>query len=182
MHGSAASGLTQMAAATVSSAVTAAISVSGIAKRIVRVSASMSAVVRETRSPVPARSTVESGSASTRCMKSSRSSANIFSESTNDVRRGEPGDHRLRDEECRKDRDDLVDVARGRSLAHRLHEPAEQRRAGKACAGRRPRAGGRRAVIPPRWRRASSRACSRSSRRRDRQQIAHESSPSRVTR
>ncbi len=87
MHGSAASGLTQIAAATVSSAVTAAISVSGIAKRIVRVSESMSAVVRETRSPVPARSTVESGSASTRCMKSSRSSANICSESTNDARR-----------------------------------------------------------------------------------------------
>ena len=36
---------------------------------------------------MPARSTVESGSASTRRMKSSRSSANIFSESTNDARR-----------------------------------------------------------------------------------------------
>ncbi len=87
MHGSAASGLTQIAAATVSTAVIAAIVVSGTAKRIVRVSASTSAVVREIRSPVPARSTVESGSASTRRMKSSRSSANIFSESTNDARR-----------------------------------------------------------------------------------------------
>ena len=85
--GSAAIGLTQTAAATVSTVVTAAISVSGTAKRIVRASASTSAVVRETRSPVPARSTVESGSASTRRMKSSRSSANICSESTNEARR-----------------------------------------------------------------------------------------------
>ncbi len=87
MHGSAAIGLTQTAAATTRSAVTQAIDVSGIANRIVRASASTSAVVRETRSPIPARSTVESGSASTRRMKSSRSSANIRSESTNEERR-----------------------------------------------------------------------------------------------
>ena len=85
--GRAASGLTQIAAATVSTVVIAAISVSGTAKRTVRASESTSAVVRETRSPVPARSTVESGSASTRRMKSSRSSAKTFSESTNEARR-----------------------------------------------------------------------------------------------
>ena len=84
---SAAGGLTHTAATTVSTVVTAAISVSGTAKRTVRSIAATSAVVRETRSPVPARSTVESGSASTRCMKSSRSSANICSESTNEARR-----------------------------------------------------------------------------------------------
>ena len=72
---------------TTSSAVTHAIDVSGIANRIVRASASTSAVVRETRSPIPARSTVESGSARTRRMKSSRSSANICSERTNEERR-----------------------------------------------------------------------------------------------
>ncbi len=86
-QGSAAIGLTHTAAATTRSAVTQAIDVSGIANRIVRASASTSAVVRETRSPIPARSTVESGSARTRRMKSSRSSANIRSESTNDERR-----------------------------------------------------------------------------------------------
>ena len=87
MHGSAAIGLTQTAAPTTRSAVTHAIDVSGIANRIVRASASTSAVVRETRSPIPARSTVESGRASTRRMKSSRSSANIRSERTNEARR-----------------------------------------------------------------------------------------------
>ena len=66
---------------------TAEISVSGIAKRTVRASVSTSAVVRETRSPVPARSTTESGSASTWRMKSSRRWANTRSESTNDERR-----------------------------------------------------------------------------------------------
>ncbi len=85
--GSAAIGLTQTAAPTTRSAVTHAIDVSGIANRIVRASASTSAVVRETRSPIPARSTVESGSARTRRMKSSRSSANICSERTNEARR-----------------------------------------------------------------------------------------------
>ena len=87
MHESAASGFTSRAAATVSVAVTDAIRISGTAKRIVRASASTSAVVRETRSPVPARSTVESGSASTRRMKSSRSSPKICSERTKDARR-----------------------------------------------------------------------------------------------
>ena len=87
MHGSAASGLTQIAAPTVRTVVIAAISVSGTANRIVRASASTSAVVLETRSPVPARSTVESGSLSTRRMKSSRSSANIFSDNTKDALR-----------------------------------------------------------------------------------------------
>jgi hypothetical protein len=62
-------------------------SVSGTAKRTVRASESTSAVVLETRSPVPARSTVESGSARTRRMKSSRSSAKTFSERRNEARR-----------------------------------------------------------------------------------------------
>ena len=87
MHDSAVTGLTRTAATTVSSIVTAEISVSGIAKRTVRASVSTSAVVRETRSPVPARSTTESGSASTWRMKSSRSRANTCSESTNEERR-----------------------------------------------------------------------------------------------
>ena len=87
MHGSEAIGLTRIAATTVSTVVTAAIIVSGIAKRTVRASESTSAVVRETRSPVPARSTVESGNARTRLMKSSRSRANTCSERTKDARR-----------------------------------------------------------------------------------------------
>ena len=87
MHDSAVTGLTRKAATTVSSTVTAEISVSGIAKRTVRASVSTSAVVRETRSPVPARSTTESGSASTWRMKSSRSRANTCSERTNEERR-----------------------------------------------------------------------------------------------
>ena len=87
MQESAATGLTTTAATTVSSTVTAEISVSGIAKRTVRASVSTSAVVRETRSPVPARSTTESGSASTWRMKFSRSWAKTVSERTNAARR-----------------------------------------------------------------------------------------------
>ena len=64
-----------------------ATSTSGTAKRTVRASASTSPVLRVTRSPVPARSTVDSGSDSTRSRKSSRSSANTVSPSTNDALR-----------------------------------------------------------------------------------------------
>src|SRR6476661_5851165 len=49
--------------------------------------ASTSFVVLATRSPVPARSTVESGSSTTRSMNSSRSSAKIVSPMTNEARR-----------------------------------------------------------------------------------------------
>src|SRR5690606_40904137 len=54
------------AAASVSTVVTSATRISGTAKRTVRDSASMSPVVRAIRSPVPARSTVDSGNLSTR--------------------------------------------------------------------------------------------------------------------
>ena len=134
-QGSAATGLTQMAAATVSTVVTAAISVSGTAKRTVRASASTSAVVRETRSPVPARSTVESGRASTRRMKSSRSSANILSRE--DERRAprEPGEDRLRDQERGEHEHDLVDV-RARSC-----RPGPTGRGRRAARAGEPRGG-----------------------------------------
>ncbi len=64
---------------------TQATSTDGTANRTVSDSASMSFVVREIRSPVPARSTVDRGSASTRSMNCSRSCANTFSPSTNDA-------------------------------------------------------------------------------------------------
>ena len=64
---------------------TQATSTDGTANRTVSDSESMSLVVREIRSPVPARSTVDSGSASTRSMNCSRSWANTFSPSTNDA-------------------------------------------------------------------------------------------------
>ena len=47
----------------------------------------MSLVVRASRSPVPARSTVESGSRTAEATKSSRSRAKTCSESTKELRR-----------------------------------------------------------------------------------------------
>ena len=134
-HGSAAIGLTQTAAATTRSAVTHAIDVSGIANRIVRASASTSAVVRETRSPIPARSTVESGSASTRRMKSSRSSANIRSESTNDDRRAKKVRIVWATRKIAEDRDDPVDLRRVDLRLQPLDERAQERRPDEARGG-----------------------------------------------
>ncbi len=57
----------------------------GTANRTVSANASMSLVVREIRSPVPARSTVDKGSPRTRSTNSSRSWANTRSPRTNDV-------------------------------------------------------------------------------------------------
>ena len=172
--------MTQTAAATVSTVVTAAISVSGTAKRIVRASASTSAVVRETRSPVPARSTVESGSASTRRMKSSRSSReHLLGE---DERRAprEPREDRLGEQEDGEDEHERVDVAARRPVLDRLDERAEEGRAGEAGGG------GERvqaehpdepaavaAAEQPRLRAQLGPVC-------DRQELAHSSSP-RVT-
>ena len=112
-QGRAAIGLTQTAAMTTRSAVTQAIEVSGIANLIVRARASSMAVVRETRSPIPARSTVESGERQ-HCarMKSSRSSANIrLGEDEGGTPRKE-GEDRLRDQEDGEDRDHTVDLRR----------------------------------------------------------------------
>ena len=67
--------------------VTAATKIDGTPKRMTCESASTSLVVRETRSPVPARSTVDSGSSTTRPMNCSRSSAKTVSPMTNDARR-----------------------------------------------------------------------------------------------
>ena len=136
MQGSAASGLTKIAAETVSTVVTAAISVSGIAKRIVRASESTSAVVREMRSPVPARSTVESGRASTRRMKSSRSSAKICSERTNEARRASQVRIGLSDQEGGQHDHELVHVVARGSLVDGVDQATEQRRPGEAGRGR----------------------------------------------
>ena len=69
-------------------------------------------------------------------MKSSRSSANIFSESTNDVRRANQVRIVCATRDAARMRDDLVDVPGGRPLSHRLDEPSEQRRAGQPGCGR----------------------------------------------
>ena len=61
--------------------------IDGMPNRTTCENASTSLVVRETRSPVPARSTVDSGSETTRSMNSSRSSAKIVSPMRNDARR-----------------------------------------------------------------------------------------------
>ncbi len=63
--GSASSGPVRKAASTVSTTVMDATRTSGTANRTVRDSASTSPVLRVTRSPVPARSTVDSGRDST---------------------------------------------------------------------------------------------------------------------
>ena len=135
MHGSAAIGLTQTAAPTTSSAVTQAIDVSGIANRIVRASASTSAVVRETRSPMPARSTVESGSARTRRMKSSRSSANICSERTNEARRAKNVRIVWATRKTARIDHDAVDLRRVDLRLQALDERAEERRPDEAGGG-----------------------------------------------
>ena len=136
MQGSAASGLTQTAAATVRTVVTAAISVSGIAKRIVRARESTSAVVRETRSPVPARSTVESGRASTRRMKSSRNSAKICSERTNEARRASHVRTVCASRKAASTRTSLSTYSRVVPCWTDVDQAAEQRRPGEAGGGR----------------------------------------------
>ena len=135
MQGSAAIGLTQTAATTTSSAVTQAIDVSGIANLTVRASASTSAVVRETRSPIPARSTVESGSASTRRMKSSRSSANIRSERTNDDRRAKNVSTVCTTRKTGEQSTAPVDLLRVDAGLEALDEGAEDRRPDEPCGG-----------------------------------------------
>ena len=96
-------------------------------------------------------------------MKSSRSSANIFSASTNDARRARNVRAVCDDEEDREQQHDLVDVVARRPVLDRLDELSEQRRPGEA-RGRRGRvepdhAGRARACAGG----ASSRACARSS-------------------
>lgn len=83
-HGSATSGAVTNAATSVSTAVAVAMSVSGTANRTLRDIASMSLLMRVSRSPVPARSTVDSGSETTLCKKSSRSWAKTPSAMTDD--------------------------------------------------------------------------------------------------
>ena len=179
-HGSAAIGLTQTAAATTRSAVTHAIDVSGIANRIVRASASTSAVVRETRSPIPARSTVESGSASTRRMKSSRSSANIRSESTKDERRAKKVRIVWATRKIARIADDPVDLRRVDLRLQPLDERAEERRPDE------PRGGGERMEDEDADHRAPVAACELEGllahllRARDGEEVGHAASP-RVT-
>jgi hypothetical protein len=84
-------GATANAAATVSTVVVVETTNSGTASRTVRASTSTSPVIRVSRSPEPALSTVDSGSATTRSRKSSRSSANTCSASVSDTTR----DHRV---------------------------------------------------------------------------------------
>src|SRR6478609_4082385 len=85
--GRATSGPVTAAAVTVRTVVTMATNSDGMPKRTTWESASTSLVVRETRSPVPARSTVDSGSEVTRATNCSRSWANTVSPMTNDSRR-----------------------------------------------------------------------------------------------
>ena len=75
---------TSSAAATVSTAVISAIIHSGRAQRTDQPSCSMSRDVRVSRSPLPADSTVPTGSATRRSTKSSRSSASTVSPNTNE--------------------------------------------------------------------------------------------------
>src|SRR6476646_1835407 len=75
------------AAATVRAVVMMATNSDGMPKRTTCESASTSLVVRDTRSPVPARSTVDSGRLVTRDTNCSRSCANTVSPRTNDARR-----------------------------------------------------------------------------------------------
>ena len=75
---------TSRVAVTVNITVTNATIVSGTANRTVRDSASTSREVRDSRSPVPARSTVPIGSASALSTNSSRNSASTCSPSAND--------------------------------------------------------------------------------------------------
>ncbi len=109
-----------------------ATTVSGTAKRTVRAIVSTSPVVRDTRSPVPARSTVDSGSASTRCMKVSRSSAKTPSPMTNDDLAGRAGEHGLREHEASQDSRERVDSARGGPFGDGVDQGTEQPRPGKS--------------------------------------------------
>ena len=132
-HGSAASGLDPDAATTVRTAVTrgdqrlrhAPSAPTARARR-------RRAVVRDTRSPVPARSTVDSGSASTRRTKSSRSSASTFSPRARTTRAartrsGSSG----RPAQTAEDQDELVDVPARRPV---LRPSGRARRAAAAPA------------------------------------------------
>ena len=83
---SATSGAMNRHATTVSTMVTTATITRGTPNRTACCSLFTSLVVRATRSPVPARSTVDSGRAVTASMNSSRSSANTSSPKTIDVR------------------------------------------------------------------------------------------------
>jgi hypothetical protein len=76
-------------AATVKSTVTNATMVSGTANRTVRDRASTSREVRDSRSPVPARSTVPMGSARALSTNSSRNSASTCSPSAKDLYRAQ---------------------------------------------------------------------------------------------
>ena len=179
--GSAAIGLTQIAAPTTRSAVTQAIDVSGMANLIVRASASTSAVVRETRSPIPARSTVDRGSARTRRMKSSRSSANIRSERTNEARRAKNVRIVWATRKTGRISDDPVDLRRvdprlqipGRGSRGAVARRGRWRRRGRAGRARRSSRVDDEPASVAAWRRISARA-------RDGQELAHAASP-RVT-
>ncbi len=87
IRASAASGEVITAATTVAAIVVTATTIAGMPKRMMYAKESMSFVVRATRSPVPARSTTESGSLTDEPMKSSRSRAKMRSERTNDALR-----------------------------------------------------------------------------------------------
>ena len=65
-------------------------------------------------------------------MKSSRSSAKIFSESTNEARRANQVRIVSTIEEDREQADDLVHVPRRRAVLHGLDERAEERRSREA--------------------------------------------------
>ena len=118
-------------ATVVSTVATVATSTDGTANRTVCDSASTSRVVRVTRSPVPARSTVDSGSATTRSMNCSRSWANTVSPSTNDCRRAKYISTVCTTIAAARKAAQLVDLAEPGAVGDLVHQPADQRRAGQ---------------------------------------------------
>ena len=81
-QGRASGGTVITSAAATRTAVTSEMVISGIASRTARLSRSISVVVRDTRSPVPARSTTPVGKETALVRKSSRRSASTSSPST----------------------------------------------------------------------------------------------------
>ena len=133
----AASGEVRNAATVVATTVVTATTIAGMPNRMMCASDSTSLVVRATRSPVPARSTTDSGSRTDEVMKSSRSRAKIRSDSTNDALRATQVSSGLQQDRGDEQADELVDpgqaAAAGGDL---LHDLADDPRADEGEQGR----------------------------------------------
>ena len=119
------------AATQVIATVTTATKIDGIPNRATCDNASTSLVVRETRSPVPARSTVDSGSETTRSMNCSRSSAKRSSPIHERRPAREPRQHRLGDDRDGQADGEAVDRRDVALLGHRVDEQADDPRGGQ---------------------------------------------------